>query len=433
MYLTKEQVRKAIENRPEGTSPEDVINAFVSQGVALEGWEQSAKKSVGQKLAGGDYLKGPSQFLFGSTGKAVGGLITTGIGSAQQLAGTATGNKELQEKGTRLRSIGEEAITPMNVAMTGLELYPGGGALTRGLKKLPGGKAVIGAISKLPDKLKATAIKQYSGLFNATTQKTKALTEKVAPKLLEKGKIIASADALQTEALEKTVKLGSKIDNWFKGLPAGAKETVSPILKDIQKRQSQYMVGKKVVNEAGYNALEKIKKDLTTQTGEMATKNLRKLRQIWDKHYDVSKGIDDIASYTKEANRVGADAIRNLLAKKNPDLAKLNKEFSFWRGVADLATETAKKQTLKGSVLGSVAGGSVGYKQGGGFGALTGMTVGAIAGKSVINLMRSPAWNSVSAVAKNNLADALMSGGKETIELAVSKIISGSANLLRKK
>ena len=60
-----------------------------------------------------------SDFLFGTTGKTVGGLITRGIGAVKQFTDkTPEGQAEAQ----RLQQVGEPSKT--DIAFTALELFP---------------------------------------------------------------------------------------------------------------------------------------------------------------------------------------------------------------------------------------------------------------------------------------------------------------------
>jgi hypothetical protein len=154
--------------------------------------------------------------------------------------------------------------------------------------------------------------------------------------------------------------------------------------------------------------------------GKVAPSSLRKLRQIWDKHFKLSKGLDDITGYKKQAERAGADAIRKVFAMESPDIAKLNAEYSFWAGVRNVSEATSKRlagqQEFGKGVLATgaaVAGAQIaGLK-----GALAGM---------MTTIMRNPKWRTVSAVEKNKLADFLMSG---EINNARSIIIQIGRNL----
>jgi hypothetical protein len=163
----------------------------------------------------------------------------------------------------------------------------------------------------------------------------------------------------------------------------------------------------------------------------MATKNLRKLRQIWDEHFNLSKGLDDISGYKKKAERVGADAIRDLLAKSSPELAQLNKTFSFWKNVEKLADYAVQKAPSKiSSTAAKVVGGAVGATTGGGVGGKVGS---AIVGTQVAGLMNkaisSPAWKSVSATYKNKIANYMMSESVDKLKGVLRRVITIGKNL----
>ena len=395
-----------------------------------------AKKSVLGKISSG-IQKGmdtASNFAFGTFGKTTGGLITQGIASGAQLLGQATGNEKATEFGQKLeKQLGSQGFQPTasDIAFQSLELYPGGGKISEALSKLPGGKQVIEHISSLPDTLKKSAIEQYSKVFNATSKEAKSLVKETVPKLLEKKVTFSSPANLAEKAESMATEYGGKIGEYFKNLPTDAKEATQPILDKLNVFKNQYIVDGKVMRPEAVQATENVMSKISQFGKDISTENARKVRQILDEHFDVSKGIDDISTYTKKAERAGANAIRAEFAKTRPDLDKLNKEFNLWQNVKDLATYSAEKAKgrVVGSGLGSLIGGATGYNKGGIIGGIEGATIGGILGDKAIKLMRSPGWNTVSAVLKNNLADALAKGDKKTIEMLITKITSGSKNI----
>jgi hypothetical protein len=144
--------------------------------------------------------------------------------------------------------------------------------------------------------------------------------------------------------------------------------------------------------------------------------------------------LDDIAGYKKKAERVAADAIRAEFAKSSPDLAKLNAEFTFWKGVQDVAEATVAREAGKirqqivprgiGLTAGVLSGETLGEKAG--FGAL-----GFALGGKAVELFGSTGWKTASAVTKNRLAKLVAKGDFEGAALLTSKIIEGSKNLLQ--
>jgi hypothetical protein len=120
-----------------------------------------------------------------------------------------------------------------------------------------------------------------------------------------------------------------------------------------------------------------------------------------------------------------------------PDIAKINKEFSFWKNAQKVVDETVLRRTGQAKPLGrklmGTAGVILGGVLGGGSGGPTGSLAGAIAGKTIMDkleqLTTSTAWGTVSAVNKDRLADALAKGSGAEVEFWVSRIansISGA-------
>lgn len=362
-----------------------------------------------------------SDVLYGSTSKTVGTLLASPILEAQ---GKYKEAKEL-----------EKNINPTNIAFTGLELMPGGGALTKLASKVPGGAAILKNVAKqlekLPANLKAKAIEQYASIFKAGTKDTKALVEKVVPRLLEQNKIVTSMKSLGKESSQKVKTFGEQIGAWFEALPAGAKKEVKPVVEKLEVLKSKYRIQGKDINKTAINAINETLDNIKTKSGSMSINNLRKLRQIWDEHYSVSKGLDDISNYKKKAERAGADGIRDLLAKESPKLDELNKTYSFWRNVGDLADYASSKSSQVSSAASKVVGGVVGAVSGSGTaGKIANTIIGTQVGNLVNKAITSPAWKTVSAVYKNKMANYLMSGNTSKLTGVLKRVITIGKNLV---
>lgn len=376
--------------------------------------------NVSDKVFGKMYDK-PSDLLFGTTSKTVGTLLTTPI-------------LEAQGKHEEAKAL-EKNINPTNIAFTGLELMPGGGALTKLVSKIPGGASILKNITKqmtkVPENLKAKAIEQYASIFKAGTKDTKALVEKVVPKLLEQNKIVTSMKSLGNEAAQKSKTFGEQIGEWFDKLPTGAKKEVKPVIEKLEVLKSKYRIQGKDINKTAINSINELIDNIKTKSGSMSINNLRKLRQIWDEHYSVSKGLDDISGYKKKAERVGADAIRDVLAKESPKLAELNQTYSFWRNVDDLAEYAGSKSSQASSIAIKIVGGVAGAVSGSGTaGKIANTIVGTQVGNLVNKAITSPAWKTVSAVYKNKMANYLMSGQTSKLTGVLKRVITIGKNLI---
>jgi len=269
--------------------------------------------------------------------------------------------------------------------------------------------------------MKKSALKQYTSIFKTTTNKAKATAEKVAPGLLERGQIIPSMKGLANKAEGVVKEVGQAIGEKWAQMPSGIKKPVQSVINKIDKWKSKYILqGGKIANETAVNAANEAKNALMTKSGEMSYKNLRKLNQIWDEHFDISKGLDDLSGYKRKVERVGANALRSLIAKDSPDIAKLNKQFNFWTNVKNIASETAKNPPktggakLAGTIAGAVAGHGV-------VGKVVEAATGNMIGKSVAKVIKSPFFKSVGAVYKNKIADYLMSGETKKLGGVIKK------------
>jgi hypothetical protein len=165
--------------------------------------------------------------------------------------------------------------------------------------------------------------------------------------------------------------------------------------------------------------------DIVRQLGpDVSPQSLNRLRQIWDGRVAKAGGY-----YGKtlnegsliDAQQEGANAIRNVLAEENPDLAKLNAEYTFWKRVQGVAGATAERQTgPQGGIvkaLAPAAGAAAGFATGGPSGALS---LGA-AFKYGQEIASSPIIRTMSAIAKSKLAHAMMADDVPGMAAAVTQ------------
>lgn len=353
-----------------------------------------------------------AELTFGATGRAVGGLVTTGVGEAARLAGReevlGVPTEELIERG-------EEAVTPGNIAFTVLETWPGGGALTQTLKRLPGGARLASAISStlgsLSGKLKTKAVKQFTEALAPTTKRTKAAAEKVVPELLER-EVRGGLPTIQQRAQAGILKSKDEIEDVVETIAKNKVET-RPILQRINDYKSKFIVDGVVVEPTAIKAADDIERAILELGDKVEAGSLISLRRIWDKTLAARKGAaaftDDLTSFRLEARREATNAIRKELATESPALAKVNAEFHFWKNVDEVVEETLKRKAPQSGKLreriGAGTGAVVGVK-----GGVIGSLVGTFLGSKLTQVFNSAAWKTTSAVFKNNLADDLVNG-----------------------
>jgi hypothetical protein len=357
-----------------------------------------------------------AQFLFGSTGKTVGGLITSGIGSTATLMGKKDFGKKLEKQAG-------EAITPGNIAFTALELYPGGGQLSKTLRKVPGASSIVTKLDDvlkiLPKKQQAKAVKLYTEALAPTTRETKAITKRIVPKLLERGEkagFLSGLSKIGSKAKSQTTNLGSKIDDLIDALPETKKIQLGPVLKSIDSWSQKYIVKGVKVNPKAVKMADGMA-DMFKQFGdELDVANLRKVRQVLDESINLGKGFtnDAITKLETRVQKTAADTIRAEFAKELPELDKINKQFSFWRGVDDVVSKTLERKAPQTGFLRKGIGASIGAKIGSAFG-VAGAGSGAVVGSKVSQALGSAAWKTRSAIWRNNFANAVIKGQTEKV------------------
>lgn len=116
----------------------------------------------------------------------------------------------------------------------------------------------------------------------------------------------------------------------------------SSIDKVLHEAKLTTMVWNKVVNDTKYTVVAKLQ-DMISQFPEaIQWREARAIRQILDDIVYATKwgiGAEDL-SYKNWLVKSMANTLRSELSKAAPDLANLNKEFSFYKTLEDVLDET---------------------------------------------------------------------------------------------
>lgn len=166
-------------------------------------------------------------------------------------------------------------------------------------------------------------------------------------------------------------------------------------------------------------------KDLLAAHGESLTiRDLVGIRRAWDEVAYATPGATLETVRTKAekwAKKMGGDAIRAVLDSETPELAAVNREFSFWKDlerVMEATVERTKSQTGGLRTTIAEAGGRA-------LGAPSGIRAAFFVGKTAKTLQQvfqSPRWASLSANYKNQLAEAIQSGVGPRVASVVNRI-----------
>ena len=322
--------------------------------------------------------------------------------------------------------------------------------------------------------LREGATKRVVQALGPTHERYKAMAERLAPEILKRG-LGGSRASLQQKAIDTLETVGEQLDT---ALTTHAAEPVAvrSIVDTLETAKDAFrttknmgfqeavdkgyilMKGSGVSLKAGtvllpnntvdvavaiepraLNQLSKIQK-LIEDVGPVATvEQMVGIRRAWDKVVSQAGGYAHraggaigvpLADQSEAfAKREGAGAIRRLLADDFPDMAAINKEYSFWKGLDDVLTQTMKRTQPQGKGLGRLAAEGAGQVVGGVVGSQAG-PVGAVGGAILVGklaeavkaVFTSPRWRLMDAKLRNSLADALSTGEPGRIRIALARI-----------
>lgn len=313
-----------------------------------------------------------------------------------------------------------------------------------------GQAAAQGLVELLPflsGPLKNAATSQYERALAPTTKINKAITQEIAPQMIDRG-LSGSLEGMQGTAEKNIAQLNPELNNAYQQaasfptssgtLPAKVQGAGDQVISDLENIKQTYMPEGKVAQPQAVSAIQGVQ-DLVKQYGSDIDPNtLRRLRQIFEEvpaQKGAYAGADLSTNYTLNAQQAAADSIRGIL-NSNPDIGALNKEISFWLDVQRVTRDSGLRQTgQEGGLLKSlwplgaaVAGGAAGatHSAEAGAGAAASTFLATQAAKAI----RSPAWRTLSAVAKDRFAEALASGNVGAVSALVGRFGLGAVQSL---
>jgi hypothetical protein len=300
------------------------------------------------------------------------------------------------------------------------------------------GAAVSGAAGALRD----SAEKGVMQALGASKERFKAMSERLVPEMLKRG-IRGSREQLAERAGAAADAAGQEIDNalqQFGSRQVGVKPVSDAIEKAKDAFRSTNAAGKVVEFEPrAIRQLDGLKGVIDDLGPDARVDQLVAVRRAWDKVVADAGGyahrapggigvpLKDISEATSK--REATTAIRQLLDKEVPELTALNKEFSFWKNLDDVVTQTMKRKAPQGEGLGAAVKESAGNLAGA---VATGNLAGAFAigkmAKFASSVFASPRWKLASAQMKDSLASAIASNDVTKISTALSRISAGAVS-----
>lgn len=337
---------------------------------------------------------------------------------------------------------GGDPTTMATAAGTQGVLGAAGEALTR-----------TGAAKAASEMLKDSAAGQYAQalLRGGGTKGNKLRTEdKLVPELIDRGVKAWTLKGLGNKAQAQIQTYGQAIDDAWRALPDGAAVPADDIMSKLTSIAEETHMIRNAAGElvpmgpqgatgvANINALKKTIADVSDQikiwdveNGVEKTMNvipsgkLRQLRQYFDKvSADAGRfeGRNLADQSTAAAHSAAADGIREELAKAYPDIAKINKEYSFWKDLSKVVDDTIVRKTGHGPGLGATVMKGAAAAGGMASGGVPAAVVGAQTMGMLQRAANSTAWRTVSAVQKDKLANAIARGHRGEAERLIRMI-----------
>ena len=338
-----------------------------------------------------------------------------------------------------------------------------GGLLTTAVApEIARATAEVPAKLNVPDLLDASANKGYSQVLGATTKANKFRSQRVVPGyeaaapdlgpgatvqvpgLIDRGVTAITRKGLAAKINATIQDVGAKLENAWGNIPDEAGRPAAEVYKAIDSGlEDSFMKpdpqGKMQLTgpdaQHGYDFGQSLKEYLKAhETVDPATgqavipyKSLKQFRQSWDDLVAGKNGYagSDLANDTKAtAYRASANGLRDILNTDNPTVAALNREYKFWSDAGQVVDDTVSRTSSQGKSLSRRGAKMAGYVFGYGHGGYLGAAIGGAAMDGLESVISSPAWRTVSAVAKSKLADALASG-------STTKVANITANIQR--
>jgi hypothetical protein len=283
-------------------------------------------------------------------------------------------------------------------------------------------------VKAVAGKLHNSAVQGMEKAINPTRVDTKVKTQRIVPEMLKRRVKAGNLQKLEELAEGKSAAAGADVDAALtphKNATANTMDIVDALEQSKQPYLGKGTGGNTVVNDpARVKQIEKLQDTVMEYGNDISVESMVKLRRNLDEVVEAGKGFTTEKPKLRAwAAREGRTALRDELKKAVPNLDKVNAEYAFWQTLEDVTHASNQRKTgQKGNLVSAVAGGAgavVTEMAIPGSGLVKGGLQAAIGAKlfsSVRKFIDSPGYQMWSAVQKERLADALMSGNTGKIQ-----------------
>lgn len=190
-----------------------------------------------------------------------------------------------------------------------------------------------------------------------------------------------------------------------------------------------------VTDKPQWDALSKLQDVVQEYGDEMSVAQINALKRIYAKVTTRSGGYNEKAGEILNTAPEAAKTFAAILRREENGveaLAKLNKEFGFWKSLNNVTRATVERRSSQGRgltaslapVIGAVGGGASGD---GVADRVQNAIIGGLAGRKLTTALQSPQWKFVRARYASHLAEALAGSNPERIGQVVGKILAAEA------
>lgn len=280
------------------------------------------------------------------------------------------------------------------------------------------------ATAPLARGLRASGERAMETALSATTKGNKIRTQNVVPRLVDERFTASSAKNAAAQAKARVQAVGQQIDDAFNALPDEAAVPLQPIAETLANRAIQKATvpgpnGTRIPANPQAEKMIANAEDLVRRLGDAGTtlpdgslsisvRALRRFKQEFDEIGKQAgrfegKTLADQSSAASQA--LAGDVARDALNTAFPEIAALNKDFSFWKNVQQVAADAALRKTGQTHAVTKGIFQATGAGLGANFGGPVGAIAGGYAGGKLAEGLYSPAFLTQRAAKQAALAD----------------------------